>query len=654
MIFFIYLVLFFSPSALAISPKADDLPSTSHFAEISPQFKAEILARVNEKPLCFPSCSVLEHANILITEPKITIGLIYSLMEDAIVPLPLSIGEIWPEQITMDGKILSTIKASDNSVFALLPKGIHQVNIVASIPKRDSFTLNFPLAPRFAKVQSSSFDVLGINDDGSSQTNIQFVRKVDKTNENFEKNSLSPFFRVTRDIYYNLDSSIETTIERMSPLGDPAIVEIPLLDFEDIVTPNMKIKDRRVTVSFEPFQSSASWNSRISNTSGPMNLKHQSTSNYSELWRVKVSPLWHLNIQENDASKIEKSLVDGFDVVFKPWPEQKATLLLEKPKPVDAPSMTIESSLLSISPGTRSHELNLRLAVDSSRGFQHTIEVPADLELTNATINQSQKNLTREGKSISIPIYAGRTMVHLKFRTEGEYPVVHRVPEINLKTESVNGEVKIMPPSSRWIVWTGGKGWGPVVLIWNQLIIALFLSFIFSRLSVVPIGFFGWSFMMVGLTQTGVLWLLLPAATLLALAYKKTHTITNSVMFNLRQLALMVLVITSMVVFYMATKRGLLGLPTMYISGNGSTAHELIWYQDRLSNLIPQPYYLSLPIFYYRALMLVWSLWIAWTFIKIAPWIWQCLVYDGIWKKIKKAQIILPEKQIITTTEPPK
>ena len=71
----------------------------------------------------------------------------------------------------------------------------------------------------------------------------------------------------------------------------------------------------------------------------------------------------------------------------------------------------------------------------------------------------------------------------------------------------------------------------------------------------------------------------------------------------------------------------------MQIDGNGSTAWTLHWTQDRINEGFPRPWVFSLPVWSYRGLMLVWSLWLAYTLLVWLKWGWNCFAKDGAWKK---------------------
>jgi hypothetical protein len=62
---------------------------------------------------------------------------------------------------------------------------------------------------------------------------------------------------------------------------------------------------------------------------------------------------------------------------------------------------------------------------------------------------------------------------------------------------------------------------------------------------------------------------------------------------------------------YAAVHAGLLFDPDMQITGNGSTNWRMLWYVDRIDGALPRPAVLSLPLWVWRVVMLLWALWLA-------------------------------------------
>jgi hypothetical protein len=78
------------------------------------------------------------------------------------------------------------------------------------------------------------------------------------------------------------------------------------------------------------------------------------------------------------------------------------------------------------------------------------------------------------------------------------------------------------------------------------------------------------------------------------------------------------------------------GSPDMQVTGNGSYAHKLHWYQDSISSQLPQTTVVSLPMWSYQVLMLLWSVWLSMSLFRWLKWGWGHYIEHGIWKASPK------------------
>jgi hypothetical protein len=57
----------------------------------------------------------------------------------------------------------------------------------------------------------------------------------------------------------------------------------------------------------------------------------------------------------------------------------------------------------------------------------------------------------------------------------------------------------------------------------------------------------------------------------------------------------------------------------------------LQWYHDKSSGSLPQGWVISLPMMVYRIVMLLWSLWLAFSLMSWIRWAWLQLGVQGHW-----------------------
>lgn len=151
---------------------------------------------------------------------------------------------------------------------------------------------------------------------------------------------------------------------------------------------------------------------------------------------------------------------------------------------------------------------------------------------------------------------------------------------------------------------------------------------------------------MIGLSQLPLFAAVVVAGWLFAMSLRKRLPPDWSAWrFNAVQLLLAAWTVAALVALAGAVAQGLLGLPDMQVAGNGSSQHQLHWYQDRFENGLPAAWVLSVSIWFYRGLMLLWALWLANSLLNWLRWAWAAYAQDGLWKKSPKVL----RKQAATT-----
>ncbi|MDZ7622451.1 MAG: hypothetical protein U5O69_08905 [Candidatus Competibacteraceae bacterium] len=84
----------------------------------------------------------------------------------------------------------------------------------------------------------------------------------------------------------------------------------------------------------------------------------------------------------------------------------------------------------------------------------------------------------------------------------------------------------------------------------------------------------------------------------------------------------------------------MLGTPDMQVAGQGSSAWQLHWYQDRLEGPLPTAWVIFAPLLIYRGLMLAWALWLALALLEWLIWGWSCFSAGGIWRPLRRRVVL--------------
>jgi hypothetical protein len=237
---------------------------------------------------------------------------------------------------------------------------------------------------------------------------------------------------------------------------------------------------------------------------------------------------------------------------------------------------------------------------------------------------------------VALPLTPGVQKVVLTWREERGIGTYYPTPPVVLDGPSVNARLSVHLPRDRWPLWVGGPTLGPAVLFWGMLLVILAGAVVLARFAGAPLRTWHWFLLGIGLSQSHILATLLVAGGLILLARRKTlapETMGNF-RFDLMQLGLAALTLAALAALLAGIEQGLLGTPDMQIAGNGSSAYQLDWYQDRVTGPLPTAWVISAPILLYRGLMLAWSLWLAYALLRWLAWGWDCFSAGGLWRPL--------------------
>jgi hypothetical protein len=193
-------------------------------------------------------------------------------------------------------------------------------------------------------------------------------------------------------------------------------------------------------------------------------------------------------------------------------------------------------------------------------------------------------------------------------------------------------------PQSRWILFAAGGGVGPAILYWAELAVFVVLALLLGRIRRTPLATHEWLLVGLGLSTFSWSVLLLFAAWAFALEWRKGWKAeVMPWVFNAVQVGLALLTVSALGSLVSAIPNGLLGTPDMRIDGAGSSAESLAWFHDRIAGTLPQPVVISVSIWFYKAAMLAWALWLSFALVRWVRWAWDAFTTQRLWYGYEKA-----------------
>jgi hypothetical protein len=549
------------------------------------------------------------------------------------IPLPAEYEQWFPNQVIVDGKAAPGLYRDNNNLWLNLSAGEHQVTLSGTTPLLSQFTLPLPLKPNWVSIQNSGWQVVGIQDNGQVDDQLQFSRINTSNQPNktiLEPGALPPFVRIERTLQLGLDWRVITQITRISSLDSAVILAVPLLPGESVTSAGIRVKDGKAEINIPAQQTTLQWESTLEK-SDKIDFVANDTTQWTEVLKADISPIWH--VETSGIAMIHLNDDTQWLPEWHPWPGEKITLNITKPEAVQGQTLTIDKSHLSLRPGQRTQEANLNLSLRSSQGSQQTITLPENTVLQAVEINGQTQPIRQEGRKVTLPINPGKQEVSITWREASGITNIMATPEVDLGLASVNANLDISLGQDRWVLFAFGPKLGPAVLFWGVLLVIFLLSTGLGKIRLTPLKTLQWFLLLVGLSQIPLQSAGIVIAWLMLLGWRKTQLITGFRYFNALQVIIGGLTLVSLGTLFIAVEQGLLGSPDMQVIGNSSTAFNLYWYQDRSPATLPIATLISVPLITYRLLMLAWSLWLAVSLLNWLKWGWACFSSNGLWNK---------------------
>jgi hypothetical protein len=602
---------------------------------------AELLEQLRErllkKPDCLPNCAESPRMDLNADSDSLRILFEVHAAVETAVPLPGATALWRPAQVSIDSRPATGL-ARDKAglLWVLVPEGVHRVSLVGPIPPGNTLQLPLPMRSHRVTVQARGWNVQGVDKDGKVQDSLKLTRqeKALSTQPVKTQRLLPAFLHVERLLSLGLEWQVLTTVRRVTPPGTPVIVSVPLVPGESVTTPGIRIENKRALLHMAPMAREARWRSTLE-AGTIIRLQAPQSVPWTETWTLDASPIWHCGltgipvIHHQDRS-------GHWRPQWKPWPGEEVTITISRPKAIPGPTKTIDETKVTLTPGRRFNKASLLLRLRSSRGGQHKITLPLGAKVQWLKVRGKSQPIKEDRREIIVPLRPGRQRVEVEWRESRSPSFLIRAPQVTIGKEAVNTSVIFEMPKNRWILVTSGPRLGPAVLFWSYLAVIILAGLGLGRVPWTPLKTRHWLLLGLGLTQVHPLAAVMIVGWLLVLGLRKNYPRPGGwFSFNLVQILIVAWTVAALIGLYVSIQKGLLGIPAMQISGNGSSDFWLRWTQDRIGPTTPQPWVFSFPLFVYRILMLLWALWLAYSLLKWLRWGWQCFSERGLWKKIR-------------------
>lgn len=611
------------------APERAARPEAAEPVRVDAALLEELKKRLTAAPDCMPRCAEIPRLAIEARGSSLTLRLAVVAAVDGAVPVPGRRDQWRPRQALLDGRPAAVVRDGDGVAWMLVPRGAHQA--ILEGPLADGQQLSLPLKPRLVTVNAAGYRVAGVDEGGIPDDALQFTGLRQQAGRLPEHGQVPPFVRIERTFTLGLQWQIATRITRVSGDAAPVRIELPLVAGEAVLSEQVRTA-RGIAVALLPAQVSAiEWRSTLQERP-EIALAAVERAAWVEVWRFDVGPQWH--VEFTGIPVVHHQSEGRWLPEWRPWPGERLKATVGRPEGAGGRTLTIERTRLTLMPGVRATDATLALDIRSSRGGEHELKLPEGAELLGAAIDGRSQPLRLEGARLRLPIAPGEQTAEISWREPRGMGSLFAGAPLVAGAPSVNAWTQVSVPADRWTLWTRGPGAGPAILFWGVLAALVPIAFALGRLRLTPLRGRHWFLLGLGLTQSPAALGALVAAWLFALGLRREHAARlPRRVHNAFQVGLALMTVAALAALLWSIRQGLLGLPEMQIAGNGSSARLLKWYLDRTGETLPGVAVFSVPLVVYRALMLLWALWLAASVLAWLRWGWACLTAGGVWRR---------------------
>ncbi len=602
----------------------------------SDELLGQLQKRLSESPKCAPNCVGIAEVLVGASGDGITVVLDAQAIEASALPLPVADASLALKSVKVDGAANEAVVARSGSLWLSVARGVHRVELTYAA-FADKASLKFPLAPGRVQFNLSGWEGSGVADDHLLADTLNLTRTHVNPGERITAGAqqFPTFVRVDRTLNLGLQWSSSTNVVKLAPEHGSVTVSIPLMAHEH-VSSQTKTDGHNATVAIGDDNPSVTWGSNL-DIGDTLTLTAPPLSDRAEVWRFVVSPTWHVEFSGvpetgGTAASDPDESKDYRQFVFSPLPGETLTLKISRPAPVQGATRAIDSVYLQTDQGQHASNYTLRLQMRASQGGDQVLTLPNDIEVLGITQNAQALNLRPQNGKLTLPLTPGVDTFEIRFRHTGDLSSAAHTPDIALGLPAANIDLSLNLPADRWLLATWGPRVGPAVLYWGELVVMAIVAYALSRTRRTKLHFIDWLLLGFGFSTFSWGALVVVVAWLFAFDWRSRHASSSNRLFNLTQAALAALTIFAVVCLVSAIPQGLLGQPDMHVGGYASDAHALRWFSDRSEDALPQATAISIPMWIYKVLMLLWALWLANALIGWLRHAFAAWTRDGYWR----------------------
>lgn len=585
----------------------------------------ELRVRLTRPPECAPNCAEIQRAEITTSAENLSVVLTVNALIGVAVAVPTAPGRWRIDAVRLDDTAPAALhRAADGRQLVDVSAGVHRIGMQGALLAADSVQLVFPQVPHAISFAGSGWETSGI-DAGRLLTNtLELIRQRGVgDDERIEVSAqVPPFVRITRVIQLGLDWSIHTSVERVAPVRGAFTIAVPLLPGEAVLDPDLSVRDGVLIAAFSAEQQALGWDSALP-LAAELRLTQAEDAAWTEVWTFAVHDVWRARfsglapVEPVDAGR-------SWRHEYHPRAGETLQVGISRPEAIPGTTLAIDTVNLRAELGRRAGNHALSFSYRATQGGRHTLTLPGDARVTGVTVDGEDMALRPEQGQLPLTILPGAHEVAVRWEEDSGVATRARTPAVDLGASAANARLEIALPDDRWLLYAGRGGVAPVVLYWGELVVFILVALAIGRSTITPLRTHEWLLLGLGLSTFAWFTLLVFVAWVFALRWRERWSGTDlRWQRNLVQGSLVLLTVFAIGGLIAAIPNGLLAQPDMSVRGADSWQQSLSWFFDEVGGVLPRVSALSISLWWYKAAMLAWALWLALALMRWLPWAWR-------------------------------
>jgi len=612
---------------------------TPHSAEAAstpdPRLLSDLQTRLLEPPKCLPTCAEILSAAVTVDGARLSILLEVGALDSLGVPLPGAEPSWSPDLVQIDGAAAGGVyRNASGTRYVMLSAGHHLVRVGGALGAAEALSLAFPLPPRVIEVHAPGWDSGGVSERHLVSGALELARRrvvSDGGASAARQEEFPPFVSVDRLFHLAHDWTIVTTVGRVAPRSAAFTVTLPLLPNEAVTTPGLTTRDGAVTLGLGVGEPSHAFTSSLP-PSETLELVAPPQGARGERWRFNVGANWHVEFSGTPAVVPGEGAPVWLSEYY-PRPGEHLTLHATRPAATQGGTLAFDQVQLQSSIGKRSSDHTLILSYRSTQGGPHTLRLPADARVTRVLSDGEPIAMRPEHGVLSLSALPGSHTWTVDWETSEGVRVMTHSPVVTLAAPASNLQLSLSVPQDRWVLYAFGRGVGPTILYWGELLLFIVFAGLIGRSGLTPIATRDW--LLLGLGLSTFSWGVFALFLVFVAAFQwraRNAAPAKWRSYNLMQVALALLAVAAILAVAGAVPQGLLAQPDMRILP-ASPSGELTWFVDQTADWLPSPGVLTVSLWWYKIAMLAWALWLSFALTRWVGWAWRVFNRDGVWRR---------------------